>query len=419
MLTVSRRSLGQMALALPVAGSVFSIGRARAAATVKIGAIFPLSGNAASAGQALQKALEVGVDIVNNAHPDLKAIPVGPSAGLSGLGGAKVSVSFADQQGNPAVAQSDALRLITQDKVKALFGCYQSSCTLTASAVAERYGIPFVSGTSSAPNLTERGYKWFFRTTPIGTTFGDAYGEFLEGLAKQGHPVHSVAIVNENTDYGTSTGKAIVEGLKKHGLNVALQIPYNANSTDLSPEILNLKKANPDVVIFVSYTSDSILYIKTMQTLGYKPPVVIGDDSGFSDPAFVKAVGPLAQGAVNRSSFDAGKQGSTSWVVNELYKKAAGRGMDDTSARGMNGFLVLCDAINRAGSTDPAKIQAALRATDLSADQIMIGYDGVKFGPDGQNERASTLLVQLRGTGWDVVWPAPKATAKLELPFKG
>jgi branched-chain amino acid transport system substrate-binding protein len=419
MLTVSRRSLGRMALALPVAGSAFNIGRGRAATTVKIGAIFPLSGNAASAGQGLKEALEVGTDIVNNAHPDLAALPLGPSAGLPGLGGATVTVTFADQQGNPAVAQSDALRLITQDKVNALFGCYQSSCTLTASAVAERYGIPFVSGTSSAPNLTERGYKWFFRTTPIGTTFGAAYGEFLEGLAKQGHPVHSVAVVNENTDYGTSTGKAIVEGLKKHGLNVALQIPYNANSTDLSPAILNLKKANPDVVIFVSYTSDSILYIKTMQSLGYKPPVVIGDDSGFSDPAFVKAVGPLAQGAVNRSSFDAGKQGSTSWVVNELYKKATGRVMDDTSARGMNGFLVLCEAINRAGSTEPAKIQAALRATDLSADQIMIGYNGVKFGADGQNERASTLLVQLRGTVWDVVWPASKATAKLELPFKG
>ncbi len=91
-----------------------------------------------------------------------------------------------------------------------------------------------------------------------------------------------------------------------------------------------------------------------------------------------------------------------------------------TPARaGMNRFLVLCDAINRAGSTEPAKIQAALRTTDLKADQIMIGYDGVKFGPNGQNQLASTLLVQLRGTQWDAVWPEAKATAKVELPFKG
>ena len=86
---------------------------------------------------------------------------------------------FADHQGNPAIAQSEALRLITQDKVAALIGCYQSSCTLTASAVAERYGMPFMASESSAPSLTERGFKWFFRTTPIGTDFGAAYASFL------------------------------------------------------------------------------------------------------------------------------------------------------------------------------------------------------------------------------------------------
>ncbi len=290
MLQISRRSLGRLALALPAAGSVSGSGRAHAAAPVKIGAIYPLSGNAGSAGQALQKAIEVGVDIVNNAHPDLSALPLGPTAGLPNLGGAKVQVNFADQQGNPAMAQSDALRLITQDRVTALVGCYQSSCTLTASAVAERYGIPFVAGESVASNLTERGFKWFFRTTPIGSDFVKAYGEFLSGLAKQGHRIRSVAIVNENTDYGSSTSDAIAAGLKHYGLSVAPRISYNANSSDLSTEVLQLKQANPDTVIFLSYTSDSILYMKTMHTLAYKPPVVIGDDSGFSDP-LVRQVG--------------------------------------------------------------------------------------------------------------------------------
>ncbi len=126
MLKLSRRSLGRMALAAPAIAPVFGIGRARAAPTVKIGAIFPLSGNAGSAGQGLQKALGVGVDIVNNAHPDLKSLPLGPSAGLPGLGGAKVEVTFADHQGNPAVSQSDALRLITQDNPAFLLGLEDS-----------------------------------------------------------------------------------------------------------------------------------------------------------------------------------------------------------------------------------------------------------------------------------------------------
>ena len=74
--------------------------------------------------------------------------------------------------------------------------------------------------------------------------------------------------------------------------------------------MLQLKDEKPDAVIFISYTSDAILFIKTMHSLGYKPPMVIGDDSGFSDAAFVNAVSDLAQGAINRSSFGIGKPGS-------------------------------------------------------------------------------------------------------------
>ncbi len=412
MLKVSRRSLALLPFAVPV------LARA-AGAPVRVGGAYPLSGAVASAGNEVKNAVEVALDIVNNPHPELQPIPLAATSGLPGLGGRRVEAIFADHQGNPAMAQSETLRLITQDRVVALFGCYQSSCTLTSSAVAERYGIPFVAGEASAPSLTERGYKWFFRPTPIGTDFGRAYAEFLILLKQQGHKVDSVIVVNENTEYGTSTGNAIIKGIQEHGLKLTQRIVYNANSTDVSAQVLQMKQAQPDVVVFVSYTSDSILFVKTMKNLDYKPPIVIGDDSGFSDPAFIAAVGALAQGAVNRSSWDPGKPGSVTDKVNALYRKHTGRDMDDTSARAMEGFLVLCDALNRAGSTDPGKIQAALRATDLKAEQLMIGYDGVKFGANGQNERASTLLVQLRGARYVVVWPPRAASTQAEMPFKG
>src|SRR3954466_12441585 len=114
--------------------------------TVKIGAVFPLSGNAASAGVHAKAALEVAMDIVNNAHPELGNFPLAKGAGLAGLGGAKVDVVFADNQGSPATGQNQTLRLITEEKVVALTGAYQSGITLTASAIAEKYGIPFVNG---------------------------------------------------------------------------------------------------------------------------------------------------------------------------------------------------------------------------------------------------------------------------------
>src|SRR5437879_8008399 len=134
-------------------------GPARAADPVKVGVLFPLTGNAAAAGQASKAACEVAAEIVNNAHPELKSIPLAEGAGLPGLGGAKLELTFIDHQGNPSVAQQQALRLINQDKVHVMFGAYQSSCTFTATPVAERFGIPFVVGDSAALNITGRGFK--------------------------------------------------------------------------------------------------------------------------------------------------------------------------------------------------------------------------------------------------------------------
>ncbi len=414
----TRRTLARMGLAAP-ALALLPKGGVAADGPVKIGAPYPLTGVAASAGASVKAAIEVAVDIINNPHPDLPRLPLAATAGLPNLGGRKVEVVFADHQGNPAVAQSEALRMITQEKVVALVGAYQSSCGLTASAVAERYGIPFMASEASAPSLTERGFKWFFRPTPIGTDFGAAYASFLVEQKSKGAKVDKIAVVNENTEYGTSTGNAIIGAAEAKGLKIGLRIAYNANSSDVSAQVLQLKNENPDVVIFVSYTSDAILFTKTMHTLNWKPAILIGDDFGFSDNAYIDAVSDLAQGVINRSSYDIGQPGSTSYIVNELFTRHAGHALDDTSARGMQGFLALMEAINRAGSTEPAKIQAALKSQDLKPDQLMIGYDGIKYDAKGQNELAATLLVQLDGKKYVSVWPDKSAMHQPALPFKG
>lgn len=389
------------------------------AADVKIGVIYPLTGNAASAGQSAKDAIELAAEIVNTAHPELKALPLGATAGLPNLGGAKIVLDGADHQGNPQVGQQQTLRLITQDHVVAMIGSYHSSVTLVATAVAERQGIPFLVADSVAANITGRGFKWTFRTTPIAPDFAKAYTDFIEDLKKSGKKIDSVAIVSENTDYGTSVGNSIEQAAKDAHIKVAARIPYNANTSDVSAQVLQLKTLKPDVVIFVSYTSDSILYMKTMKNLDYLPPLIIGDDAGFSDPSFVPNVGDISQGAVDRSAFAAGKPGSNSYIVNELFKAKYHRDLDDTSARWMQGVFTLADAINRAGSTEPAKIQAALRATDLKTDQLMIGYKGVKFDQTGQNVLASTYLIQLQGKEYVSIWPEDRATNKLEWPMKG
>jgi branched-chain amino acid transport system substrate-binding protein len=93
--------------------------------------------------------------------------------------------------------------------------------------------------------------------------------------------------------------------------------------------------------------------------------------------------------------------------------------MDDTSARSMQAMFVLADAINRAGSTEPAKIQQALRDTDLKPEQLMMGFRGVKFDQTGQNVLAATYLIQLQGKSYVAVWPQQSATARLQWPMAG
>lgn len=407
--------LSAAAMSVALAGSAF------AQQTVKIGAIYPLSGNAASTGVHTKAALETALEIINNGNPALGNLPLTKNAGLKGLGGAKVEVVWADNQGSPAVGQNQALRLITEEKVVALSGAYQSGITVTASAIAEKYGIPFLSGESVAANLTERGFKWFFRTTPVAGDFARIYLDFLKDMKAAGQKVDNVALVHENTEYGTSVANVISSLFKENGLPIAQDIAYSANTTDVQSQVLQLKDKKPDVVIMISYTSDAILYAKTFQALDYKPSLMIADNAGFSDPSTLKTVGKSIQGIFNRSSFAIGPAGSPTFLINEMYKKkSGGDDLDDTAARQMQGFFVLVDAIDRAGSTEPAKIQAALKATDLKPDQLIMGYKGVKFDEKGQNILASGLVIQLQdGENYVPVWPKNQAKTAPVFPYKG
>lgn len=408
-----------------VAGAALAVlGLATGAAAqeaVKIGVIYPLSGNSASAGNYSKMAIEVGADVINNGNAELaKIIPLAKGGGLPGLKGAKIQLIFADNQGTPAAGQNQALRLISEEKVAALIGAYQSGITVTASAIAERHGVPFLTAESVASNLTERGFKWFFRTTPVAIDFARAYSTFLREQKAAGQKVASIAVVHENTEYGNSVASVIVDQFGKDGLSVTQKIAYSANASDVQPQVLQLKEKNPDVVIFISYTSDAILYTKMMKELNWKPGIMIADNAGFNDPAFVKSMSSLVEGLVNRSTFAGGKPGSVPYLFNELYKKkTGGDDLDDVSARGLEGFLVMADAINRAGSTDPAKIRDALKATNLPADQMVTGYDGVKFDDKGQNTLASSLVTQMRGGKYVAIWPKARATADVILPYKG
>ncbi len=148
---------------------------------IRIGAIFPLTGPNASTGQVLLEAVKLAADMVNNKH-NLK-MPL--AKGLTNLKGAKIVIIPGDHQGKPENGMAEAERLITQEKVVAIIGCYNSNITATASQAAERYGIPFVNDSSTSPTLTDRGFKWFFRTTPNDDLLSENFYMFLNDLEKE------------------------------------------------------------------------------------------------------------------------------------------------------------------------------------------------------------------------------------------
>jgi len=407
-----RLALARIGLAIAAIGVL--AGAARAADTVTIGAIYPLG-----QGGDVRLALEAAADIVNTPHPGLETLPLGAGQGLPNLGGAKIAIDFADDLANPSVAEGQALRLIAQDHVAALIGAGQSPETLAATALAERHGLPFLVPDATAPNITGRGFQWVFRTTPLGGDVARVYAQFLGGLKAAGTRIDTVALVFENSEFGRAASATLRDALAAAGFTIVGDIVYPANATDLSAPVTRLRDQNPNVAIFISHAADAILLAKTMKTLNYKPPLEIGDDAGFSDPGFVASVGNLAQGVIDRGVWGVGKPDSPAALVDQLYKAKSGHDLDDTSARVMQGFLVLADAIDRAGSTDPGAIQQALRQTDLKPDRLIVGFNGVRFDAAGQNVLASTYLTQLQGKQYVTVWPTRSATGKLVLPFKG
>lgn len=384
---------------------------------VKIGVIYPLAGGSAQAGLDAKAAVELAVDILNGKYPDVN-LPLAKPGGF--LKGAKVTVVFADSQGKPEVGQSEAERLVNNEKVIALYGAYNSAITKTASNVAERVGIPFVNGESSSPDLTDRGFKWFYRTSPNDLDFSKAMFDLIDALNKQKNAnIKAVAILAEDTDFGTNSASAQVAEAKRIGVNVVDNLKYKASTTSLSAEVQKLKADNPDVFLPSSYGNDTILTIKTFKELDFTPKIILAQDAGYVDSTFIPTVGKDAEGIASRAAFnlDIVQVKPLAKQVNDLYKAKTKNDLTDVPARAFTGFMTLADAINRAGSTDPEAIRKALASTNVPSDRIIMPWKGVKFNDKGQNELGAAIIIQVQGGVYKTVFPVEFKNAELIFPL--
>jgi branched-chain amino acid transport system substrate-binding protein len=405
--------------ALILAGSVAGTASADEK-TVKIGALYPLSGQVAKSGEDTINAIKLAVDLINNADPASK-LPFGKTAGLPNLGGAKIQLVAADHQGSPEIGAAEAERLITQEKVVALIGAFHSSVAGTSSQVAERNQIPYISGESEATTLTERKFKYFFRTTPSSRTQAQDFFTFLREVNKQNaaDPVKTIAIVSENTLWGQEFAKS-VEGYFKEfpEFTLAAKVSYAQGTTDVSSEVQRLIAAKPDVVMHASYDAEAILFAKTYKSFGFQPKGVMAIGAAFGSSAFRTALGADSDNFLVREHWarDLASRNALIEEVGQRYEKAYGKPMDGTPARAFQAMMVLADAINRAGSTEPAQLRKALAETNLPADQLIMPWEGVKFDAQGQNELTRGIFIQTQGGAPVTVWPFDFAKAKLVWP---
>ena len=384
---------------------------------VVIGAIYPLTGSSAQVGVDAKHAFETALGIVNEASPiDL---PTAKNAGLAGLGNAKLRVVYADHQGDPQKGRSEAERLITQDNVCAVVGCYHSAVSTTVSATCERYGVPFVCADSSSPTLNRRNLKFFFRTAAHDEMFSDAMFDFLDAQKAKGQKIESVGLFYEDTIFGSDSSAVQRKLAADRGYKIACDIKYRANSPSLTAEVQQLKSAAPDVLMPSSYTTDAILLTNTMASLGYKPKNIVAQAAGFVEKPTLDAVGDKLVGMISRASYsvDMGAKRPSSKAVNEIFKAKSGRDLNDQTSRQFSAMMVLAEAIDRAKSADPRAIRDALAATDIPGEKTIMPWARVKFDATGQNTFANPVLIQWTKGGFVTVFPFAVATAKPVWPM--
>ena len=387
------------------------------AKTIRIGALYPLTGNLASTGLDNKRGVELAVDIINGKY-DLN-LPLARTEGIPNLGGAKIEVVWADTKGEPKNGQAEAERVVTQDKVVGVIGAYQSAVTKTASQATERLRIPYVCSDSSSPTLTERGFKYFFRVSPHDGSFAHDQFKFLKDLEKRGQKVQTLALLYENTEFGSNVGKEEKKYAQEYGYTVVADISYTANATDVTSEVGRLIQAKPDVLMHASYITDAILFTKTFKEMGFSPKGML-TMAGYIEPGYLPAVKSDGNDIIVRSTFalDLAKAKPLVGKVNDLFHKKYGVDMSENAARSFTAPFVLADAINRARSTDPEAIVKALHETNIPGDQVIYPWKGIQFDPKTQqNIHAIGTLVQIQNQQYVTVWPFESAAKELVWPL--
>ncbi|MGB9699799.1 MAG: ABC transporter substrate-binding protein [Thermodesulfobacteriota bacterium] len=367
---------------------------------VYIGVVYPRTGAQARHGETCTQACILAAEDVNKA------------GGIKSLGGAKIELIIADARSDVSVTRSEVERLCTRYKLSALTGAYVSGLTLPATEVSERYKIPWITG-SIADAITGRGFKYVFQVSPKASHFGHMQVALAKELGeKVGPPAKKVAIVYEDTAYGTATSRGLMEKSKELGFETVMYEAYKHGFTDAAPLVTKIKASGAEILFPVSYLTDAILIIRTMREMKVNA-AVIGGGAGYLMPEFEKGLGKDAEYVFSVGSWNWDLPYPEVTDMARRYEERHGEFIQEHAGEAYCMIWILADAIERAKSTDPQKIRDALAKTNLTKGPgaIMPGYH-VEFDATGWNKHVHPVMVQWQKGKLRSVWPPKVASTK-------
>lgn len=392
------------------AGSASSGG---SSSVIKIGLDFPTTGSMAPLGIDQENAAKIVLDWVN-AH--------------GGVNGAKIQYFTGDSQSSPATGATVAQQLISTDGVQIIIGSYASAIAQAIAPVAERNKVILWEESAVSPTVAQGSDPYFFRTVGPADTYASADLSFLKNYlaGKIGKPLSQVrvAIAHEDGPFGTSVADAIAAQAKTLGVNVVTDIAYSDTSPDLTPVVLQLKKAAPDVLFFTPLVASAPVFWSAAQAQQLNLKAIVGS-AGIGSASFVKKFGAAgvqgvydveAPAVANMST--AGLQASVKTDMTALlaqYQQQYGKPClvhcGDTLGGTYDLVKYVLPGAVASGSVTPDSIRAAALKVDVPAGGTPQGF-GLHFSPaTGENTAAQSVIMQWQGGTLKVVYPSALAAS--------
>jgi branched-chain amino acid transport system substrate-binding protein len=366
------------------------------AGAVKVGIVLPLTGAEAKFGEIEKRSFDMALEEIN---------------AKGGIKGEPLELLVEDDTGRPDVGRSVVEKLITKDNVVMVGGGYSSSVTYAVAGVCQQNKIPFLVNTGAADNITSSGWDYIFRLNPPASEYAGAIESMLTEVIKP----KTVAILHENSLFGTSAAKSFDETCKKLGYKVLLKEGYEAGGIDFKPILVKVRQLNPDILYMVSYIMDASLLMKQAKELKLTPKMFIGGAAGFTLPEFAKNAEIASDKVVSATLWHQVLRYPDAMPYFNKYVKKYKQDTEYHGAEAYAAAYVIADVLKRAKSYSRADIKEALAATDM-----MTAFGPVKFisyGKMKNQNKLSAYVVQWIDGKLELVWPANLATKKLVYPI--